>query len=125
MKNGLVWARTGAILAALAIVTGAFGAHSLRNILDPSMLSVYEKAVHYHAYHALGLFAVALVGEMRANAALVKWAGRMMVFGILMFSGSLYGLSLTGIGWLGALTPIGGLLFISAWMLLFMALRNR
>jgi len=122
MENTGFWIRSGALLAALAIVTGAFGAHGLQGRLDPAMMSVYEKAVHYHAYHALGLFAVAFVLQSRPEARLAIWAGRLMLAGIVLFSGSLYALSLTGLSWLGAVTPIGGLAFIAAWVMLFFSL---
>lgn len=121
MANTTFWIRSGALLAALAIITGAFGAHGLQGRLDAAMMSVYEKAVQYHAYHALGLFAVAFVREYRPEARRVIWAGRLMLIGIAFFSGSLYALSLTGVTWLGALTPIGGLAFVAAWLTLFFA----
>ncbi len=111
----------GAGLAALAVVTGALGAHSLRSVLTAAQLAVYQKAVDYHAYHALGLFAVAFVAHLVPGLPLVRLAGRLMILGILLFSGSLYALSVTGIGWLGAVTPLGGLAFITAWVMLFFA----
>jgi uncharacterized membrane protein YgdD (TMEM256/DUF423 family) len=121
MENAAFWIRSGSLLAALAIVTGAFGAHGLQGQLSPAMMSVYEKAVHYHAYHALGLFVVAFVRQYRPEARRAIWAGRLMLVGIVFFSGSLYVLSLTGLSWLGAVTPIGGLAFIAAWLMLFFA----
>jgi len=121
MQSTVFWIRSGALLAALAIVTGAFGAHGLAGQLSPAMMSVYEKAAHYHAYHALGLFVVAFVREYRPEARRAVWAGRLMLAGIIFFSGSLYALSLTGLPWLGAVTPIGGLAFIAAWLMLFLA----
>ncbi len=111
----------GSILAALSIVTGAMGAHSLREILSPSLMSAYQKAVDYHAYHALGLFAVAFIAQLLPGSRLVRLSGRFMMAGIVLFSGSLYALSLSGIGWLGAITPLGGLAFITAWILLLLA----
>ncbi len=111
----------GALLAALSIVTGAMGAHSLREILSPQLMSAYQKAVDYHAYHALGLFVVAFLANLLPNSRYVRLSGWFMIAGIVLFSGSLYALSLTGIGWLGAITPLGGLSFISAWILLLLA----
>ncbi len=111
----------GAGLAALAVVTGALGAHSMRSVLTGAQLAVYQKAVDYHAYHALGLFAVAFVSNLMPGMPLVRLAGRFMIAGIVLFSGSLYALSMTGIGWLGAITPLGGLAFITAWMMLVFA----
>lgn len=115
----------GAGLAALAVVTGALGAHSLRSVLTATELMTYQKAVDYHAYHALGLFAVAFVAHLVPESPLVRLAGRIMVAGIVLFSGSLYALSLSGISWLGAITPIGGLAFITAWMMLLLAVSRR
>jgi len=111
----------GSINAALAVGLGAFGAHALRGRLSESLLSTYQTGVQYHFYHALGLFAVVLVASLLPGSALVKWSGWLMLAGILLFSGSLYLLSNTGIRWLGAITPLGGVAFISAWLLLALA----
>lgn len=113
------WTATGGILMALAVAAGAFGAHGLRSRLDAYSLSVYEKAVFYHFVHALGILCIALLA--RTNAITVPGAGRaagLMLLGIIVFSGSLYALSLTGIRVLGAITPIGGVAFIAGWLLL-------
>ena len=111
----------GSVNAALAVGLGAFGAHGLRSRLSEDLLSTYQTGVQYHFYHALGLFAVALVASLLPDSALVKWSGWLMLAGILLFSGSLYLLSITGIRWLGAITPLGGVAFISAWLLLAVA----
>jgi uncharacterized membrane protein YgdD (TMEM256/DUF423 family) len=111
----------GSINAALAVGLGAFGAHALRGRLTESLLSTYQTGVQYHFYHALGLFAVALVASQLPDSALVKGAGWLMVVGIILFSVSLYLLSLTGLRWLGAITPLGGVAFIAAWLLLALA----
>jgi uncharacterized membrane protein YgdD (TMEM256/DUF423 family) len=111
----------GSINAALAVGLGAFGAHGLRSRLSEDLLSTYQTGVQYHFYHALGLFAVALVASLLPESTLVKWSGWLMLAGIVLFSGSLYLLSLTGIRWLGAITPLGGVAFISAWLLLALA----
>jgi len=108
----------GSINAALAVGLGAFGAHILRGRLSESLLGTYQTGVQYHFYHALGLFAVALAASLLPEAALVKWSGWLMLVGIILFSGSLYLLSITGMRWLGAITPLGGVAFISAWLLL-------
>lgn len=108
----------GSINAALAVGLGAFGAHVLRGRLSESLLSTYQTGVQYHFYHALGLFAVALVASQLPNSILVKWSGWLMLAGIILFSASLYLLSITGMRWLGAITPLGGVAFISAWLLL-------
>jgi len=108
----------GAINAALAVMLGAFGAHGLKDKLTEHMLSVFQTGVQYHFYHALGLFAVAFVASQYPESALVKWSGWTMLAGIILFSGSLYVLSLSGVRWLGAITPLGGVAFIIAWCLL-------
>lgn len=107
----------GSILMALAVILGAFGAHGLEEILiENQRLDTYETAVKYHFYHALGLILIGTIaGYIKDNMNLVFY---FMIFGVLIFSGSLYTLSITNIKWLGAITPIGGLLFISAWILL-------
>jgi len=107
-----------AILAALnmiaAVGAGAFGAHGLKRIIDPELLAVWQTGVLYHLVHALGLFAVALLGA-RFGAPLLSAAGLVMFVGIVLFSGSLYVLALTGSRWLGAVTPLGGAAFLAAW----------
>ena len=107
----------GAAFAALAVAAGAFGAHALRATLTPEDLATFETAVRYQMYHALGLFAVAWASTQWESAA-VTVAGWAFVVGILIFSGSLYVLVLTGPRWLGAITPIGGVAFIVGWVLL-------
>ncbi len=111
----------GSINAALAVMLGAFGAHGLKDKLTESMMGVFQTGVQYHFYHALGLFAVAFVASQYPESTIVKWSGWTMFAGIVLFSGSLYVLSLSGIRWLGAITPLGGLAFIVAWCLLAVA----
>lgn len=111
----------GSLLAAVAVIAGALGSHALRGVLSPKMMAAYQVAVQYHFYHALGLLAVAGVAAQVRDRRWVKWAGVAMLLGILLFSGSLYLLSLTGIRWLGAITPLGGLSFILAWVMLAVA----
>jgi uncharacterized membrane protein YgdD (TMEM256/DUF423 family) len=106
-------------LLALAVVFGAFGAHGLRDILDPYSMSVYQTGVSYHFYHALGMLAVPLLvktGLVAEGAG--KWAHRLMGIGILFFSGSLYVLAISGQTILGAVAPIGGTAFIAGWLAL-------
>jgi uncharacterized membrane protein YgdD (TMEM256/DUF423 family) len=105
----------GALFAATAVAAGAFGAHALKAILDPPMLAVYETAARYQMYHALGLFVVAWLGRETESPLAIK-AGWLFCAGILLFSGSLYLVALAGIKWMGALTPLGGLSFISGWI---------
>ena len=113
------WSATGAILLALAVILGAFGAHGLRGRLDAYLMSVYEKAVFYHFIHALGLLVVSIMpktGALSESAA--QWVCGLLLAGILIFSGSLYLLALTGLRVLGAVTPVGGVSFIAAWVAL-------
>jgi uncharacterized membrane protein YgdD (TMEM256/DUF423 family) len=113
----------GSIIMALSVALGAFGAHALKSILDDNMIKVYNTAVQYQFYHALGLFAVAFVAHFN-NEKKVKLSGNIMFYSIVIFSGSLYLMTITGIKWLGAITPIGGTGFIIAWILLFLSIRN-
>lgn len=108
----------GALAMALAVVLGAFGAHAMKARVTPAQLGVWHTAVQYHLVHALGLFVVAALGHMWPGDAGVRLAGWMMTAGILLFSGSLYVLVVTGVSWLGAITPLGGLAFIAGWLLL-------
>lgn len=110
----------GAVLAGLAVAAGAFGAHGLRGRLTPELLEVFETAARYQMYHALGLLAVAWAAA-RWPSGTVVLAGWLMVAGIVVFSGSLYVLSLTGIRWLGAITPLGGVAFMAGWVALAVA----
>lgn len=116
----MVWAKVASILMFLAVALGAFGSHALRGKLSDYTLDVYKTAVLYHMIHALGLFAVAWLSTMVTDPK-VNLAGIFMLVGIIIFSGSLYVLSVTGMKWLGAITPIGGLSFLAAWVLLFLA----
>ncbi|MDR9363973.1 MAG: DUF423 domain-containing protein [Balneolaceae bacterium] len=107
----------GATFMALAVAFGAFGAHIVEGLLTLDRFEVYQTAVQYHFYHALGLLIIGAVSFHISNK-WMKWSGYSMVFGILIFSGSLYLLTLLDIGWLGAVTPIGGFAFILAWVFL-------
>ncbi|HQN11124.1 MAG TPA: DUF423 domain-containing protein, partial [Quisquiliibacterium sp.] len=104
----------GALSAGLAVAAGAFGAHGLRAHVAPEMLAVFETGARYQMYHALALIAVAWVAG-RDAARSVRVAGVAFVVGTLLFSGSLYLLALTGIRWLGAITPLGGVAFLVGW----------
>ncbi len=112
-----VFAGFGAVFALIGVAAGAFGAHSLKTVLAPDMLAVFDTAVRYQMYHALGLFVVGWA-LTQANHAGFRFAGWLFIGGILLFSGSLYALSLTGIRWLGAVTPLGGVAFLAGWGLL-------
>ncbi len=109
---------TGSALGALAVALGAFGAHALKSMLEASnRLETYETAVKYHFYHALALILTGLLLHFYEHK-LVGWAGYAFIAGIVLFSGSLYLLCFTGITKLGAITPLGGLAFIAAWIML-------
>ncbi len=108
----------GAINAFLCVAFGAFGAHGLKLRLSADMLAVYQTGVQYHFYHALGLIMVGLVLLHFPKSRSVALSGWLMLAGIVLFSVSLYALSLTGIRELGAITPLGGMAFLSAWILL-------
>ena len=111
------WFATGAALCGLGVLLGAFGAHGLRARVTPEMLAVFETGVRYHLVHGLALLAVAWAAG-RWPSGLITAAGWLFVIGVIIFSGSLYVLSITGIRWLGAITPIGGLCFTVGWLVL-------
>ena len=113
------WSAAAAVLMGLAVGIGAFGAHGLKGRLDDYSMGVYEKAVLYHFFHALGLLIVSIlprVGAISQSAA--TWVCGLLLAGIVLFSGSLYVLALSGVKALGAVTPLGGLAFLAAWFLL-------
>ncbi len=101
----------------LGVLLGAFGAHALREKLSAYHMDVFKTGVFYHFVHGLGLFLVAYLSTQTTDSK-VTWAGILFIVGIFLFSGSLYALSVTGIRWFGAITPIGGLAFMTAWALI-------
>lgn len=107
----------GALLAGIGVAAGAFGAHGLRDRLSAEMLAIFETGVRYHLIHALALLITAWASTRWAEG-LTTGAGWLFVVGIVVFSGSLYLLSLTETRWLGAITPIGGVAFLVGWALL-------
>ncbi len=109
------WVFVGAIAGGLGIALGAFGAHGLKTRVDADLLTVFETGVRYHMYHALALVLVGL-GALRWPGTWINASGWLFLVGILVFSGSLYLMTLTGVRWLGAITPIGGLAFILGWV---------
>jgi uncharacterized membrane protein YgdD (TMEM256/DUF423 family) len=111
----------GAVAAMIGVILGAFGAHGLRGRLSPTDMEIFDTGVRYHLYHALGLFAVAWAASRWPSGA-TTLAGWSMIVGIVIFSGSLYTLVLTGQRWLGAVTPIGGLALIAGWAALAWAM---
>jgi len=106
----------GSANAALAVMLGAFGAHALKARLDVSLLKAYHTGVEYHFYHALGLILVGIIAMNLPANIWLKSSGWSMFVGIILFSGSLYLMSIFNLRWLGMVTPIGGLLFILAWV---------
>jgi uncharacterized membrane protein YgdD (TMEM256/DUF423 family) len=116
----MTWSAIAAFLLALAVMLGAFGAHGLKDRLDAYSMDVYQKAVFYHFTHALGLLVISLA----PRTANLVWVNILLVTGILIFSGSLYLLAVTGVRMLGAITPLGGLSFIAAWLMLAWSLRK-
>lgn len=115
----MTWSSTGSILLALAVILGAFGAHGLRDRLDAYSMSVYEKAVFYHFIHAMGLLVVSFLPKTGTFSEFAtNWVCGLLLAGIVIFSGSLYMLAVSGNRMLGAITPIGGVSFIAAWLML-------
>jgi uncharacterized membrane protein YgdD (TMEM256/DUF423 family) len=117
------WIKTAAILAFLGVGLGAFGAHALKTRLSVEMLQVWNTAVLYHLLHAIALLALALFGK--ASATNIQWGAWFFLTGIVLFSGSLYTLSLTGIKVLGAITPLGGVCFLLGWGWIAIKLSSR
>lgn len=114
----------GAVAGFLGVGFGAFGAHALRARISPEMLAVFETGVRYQMYHALALVLTSLVtslGVARMSAWLMTIAGWSFIVGIVLFSGSLYALAVTGVTVLGAITPLGGLAFLAGWACLALA----
>jgi uncharacterized membrane protein YgdD (TMEM256/DUF423 family) len=112
------WLAIGSALGGLGVALGAFGAHALRARVSPERLAVWQTATEYHLVHALALLAVGLLLRIAPQAPAAQAAGVCFSVGILLFSGSLYLLVLLDQGWLGAITPFGGVLLIAGWALL-------
>jgi uncharacterized membrane protein YgdD (TMEM256/DUF423 family) len=111
----------GAVNAALVVMFGAFGAHALKTRLPAEMLTVYQTGVYYHLFHALGLLIVGLLATQLPASGYLKWSGGLMLAGIVLFSGSLYLLSVAGWRTLGLVTPFGGVAFMAAWVVFSIA----
>lgn len=117
------WMMIGAAAMALGVASGAFGAHGLKARLSSDLLAIWETAARYHVYHALGLLAVGAARSFSPlQAKLIDTSGWLMVAGLVLFSGSLYVLALSGVKWLGAITPLGGAAWIAAWCCLAFAM---
>ena len=118
----MIWAKIGSILMFLSVALGAFGAHALRGKISDHYLEIFKTGVLYHFMHALGLFVIAWLSTQIADPKL-NCVGGLFIAGIILFSGSLYLLAATGIKWLGAITPLGGLSFLVGWLLLFFIIK--
>ena len=122
-----IFLSVGALLGGIAVALGAFGAHGLKKIVPPDTVSTFQTGVQYQMYHALALIAVAIIFERFPNK-LMSWAGISFCIGILLFSGSLYLLTIlkatgkVGMEGIGIITPFGGLFFIVGWLLLFLGI---
>ena len=111
----------GSLNALIGVALGAFGAHGLKTKVDPDMLTVWNTAVQYHLIHALGLLLIGILYHLMPDATLIKTADWAILLGIVLFSGSLYVLVLTGNKPLGIITPFGGVAFLIGWLLLAIA----
>jgi uncharacterized membrane protein YgdD (TMEM256/DUF423 family) len=116
------WTGVAAAAGFIAVAAGAFGAHGLKKVVSAEALAVFETAARYHMYHALALLAVAALAQARPSRYATA-SGWCMLLGILIFSGTLYAMALGNMRWrwLGAITPLGGLLFLAGWLLLAIA----
>lgn len=121
LNNRPNWIAIASINAALAVALGAFAAHGLKSQLDPGSLAVFETGVRYHFYHALGLLGLGVALKSEVVHTHANLAAILLQSGIVLFSGSLYLLALTGVPWLGIITPFGGLAFIAGWITLAIA----
>ncbi len=111
----------GSVNGFLAVALGAFGAHGLKARIGQDLLAVYQTGVQYHTTHALSLLAVGIVAHWLSDSVLLQLSGWLFLAGIILFSGSLYLLAISGLGWLGAITPLGGTAFLAGWVLLAVA----
>ena len=118
------WTTLGAFLGLLAVACGAFGAHALRDHLEPELLVVWETGSRYAMFHALALLAVGIAAARRPDEPRLRVAGAAFGFGVALFSGSLWAMALSGQRWLGAVTPLGGVAFMVGWLALLLAARR-
>jgi uncharacterized membrane protein YgdD (TMEM256/DUF423 family) len=113
-----LWITLGSLGAFLAVAAGAFGAHALKGRLSPEGFSAYEVGAQYQMYHSLALLGVGILARTSGASRGLCWAGASFLLGMVLFSGSLYALALTGARWIGAVTPVGGLAFLAGWAFL-------
>ncbi|RKP54160.1 DUF423 domain-containing protein [Cohnella endophytica] len=119
------YVKIGAIAAMLSVAIGAFGAHMLENRISADDLDVYKTGVQYQMFHSIGILFIAILLERMPANKPALWAARLLTIGIVLFSGSLYVLALSGVKVLGAITPIGGVAFIAGWISLAFAARRK
>ncbi len=119
------FASAGALSAFIAVAAGAFGAHALKVRLEPDLLAAFETGARYQMYHAIALFIAAYATGDEEECRYGRWAGWGFLIGTILFSGSLYILALTGIRTFGAVTPLGGVALLLAWIFLLLAFRRR
>jgi len=125
MNSARILLAAGALLAALGVAMGAFGAHALRASLSAERMAVYQTAVQYHLWHALGLLLIGVLANQGPPSPMMNISGWLMLAGVVLFSGTLYALTLTGVRWLGMVTPVGGVALIAAWVMLAVAILRR
>lgn len=125
-----VFLKTATLIGALCVVLGAFAAHSLKQHVSDYAVNIFETAVRYQFYHAFALLASAILYKEFPNK-FIRWSGKLFIVGIILFCGSLYALTfikaavLPGYGWIGAITPVGGLCFIAGWLCLFIGIGRK
>lgn len=115
------YVRTGAVAGLLAVAIGAFGAHVLEDLISGRYMEIYRTGVQYHMFHSAGILLIAALADKLPSRKLTAWAFRLLLAGIIIFSGSLYILAVTGWEALGAITPIGGVAFVAGWLCLALA----
>ena len=115
---------TGAIGGLLSVALGAFGAHALKGQLSERMLAAWGTSTDYQMFHSLALILVAVFMYQFPNIKRLQWSGRLFIVGLVLFCGSLYAMALTGITWLGAITPLGGVSFMLGWLMLALSARD-
>lgn len=121
-KTFMAW---GAVIMALSVAIGAFGAHMLEDRIGVDAMAVYETGVQYHMIHGIAIIITGLAAGLFGESRKLFWAGVLFIAGTIIFSGSLYVLSISGVKWLGAITPIGGVSFIAGWLILMSSAFSR
>ncbi|TFE30589.1 DUF423 domain-containing protein [Cohnella luojiensis] len=118
------YTKIGALTAMLSVVFGAFGAHFLEDRLSADAMDVFQTGVQYHMFHSVGILLIALLIDRLPSRKLAVWAARLLLIGIVLFSGSLYALALSDVKVLGAITPLGGVAFIAGWICMALTARS-